>query len=300
MFDSWRKSLRDFYERLMPASSKQAADIRNELCAYIDQAIGNLRTELSRESLEMRKNMLMQRALLAADRQFEETDDPAPVLMQKAKSYEESLGELEKMAPGAFKLWYPLLSAGEEQYRDDPDLNCSVEGNKYAPLFFQFIRPYLRGWVLDAGCGPQVLPSYLQGYPTRLICGVDPLVPEEPHGFRFHRGFVEFLPWADGSFRTVVAAGSLDHVLLLDRAVRELHRVVRKDGQLLVWAAFVKGSSPYDPYRSGMQPVDRFHMFHFDRGWFEDLLCAYFDIEEAFRFVPPETSAFYCFRPKQG
>jgi ubiquinone/menaquinone biosynthesis C-methylase UbiE len=49
----------------------------------------------------------------------------------------------------------------------------------------------------------------------------------------FHRARIEELPFEDGSFDVAVAAWMLYHVRALDRAVRELARVLRPGGRLV-------------------------------------------------------------------
>ena len=160
------------------------------------------------------------------------------------------------------------------------------------------MKLYLRGAVLDVGCGPQPVPSYLDGYPPDRIAGIDPLPPTEGHPFSFVQTVAEFLPWDDKTFSVVVVATSLDHVLLPDRALAEFHRVLRDDGHLLVWVAHVPGAARYDPYRPDLDKIDDYHLFHFDRPWFEELLSERFTVEEAVSFSPPENSWFYSYRPR--
>ena len=145
--------------------------------------------------------------------------------------------------------------------------------------------------MLDVGCGPQPKPSYLAGVPDRLIAGLDPLLPSSgPHPFPFAQGVGEFLPWIDGSFQAVVIGTSLDHVLLLDRALAEVKRVLRPGGVFLSWVGFLPGSIPYDPFDPLIQPADQYHLFHFDRDWYTELISKYFRFE---RSIDSGHSSFY-------
>ena len=74
--------------------------------------------------------------------------------------------------------------------------------------------------------------------------------------------------------------------------------MLRDDGHLLVWVAHVPGAVKYDPYRPDADKVDDYHLFHFDRPWFEELLSERFTVEEAVSFSPPENSWFYSYRPR--
>jgi SAM-dependent methyltransferase len=59
------------------------------------------------------------------------------------------------------------------------------------------------------------------------------------------------LPFADNSFDLVVCTQSLEHTLVLQRAVSEMRRVARPGGHILVTApfCFVEHSQPYDYWR---------------------------------------------------
>lgn len=217
---------------------------------------------------------------------------------------EACLGALAKMAPAAFPVWHELLEVNARAYDGFPVDSCSVAGHRMAALFGAFLSPYLTGTVLDIGCGPQPVPAYLASCPRERIAAIDPLLPPVPHPFAFAQGVTEFLPWDDRSFETVVCGTSLDHVLLLDRSLAEIRRVMKPDGRFVVWVAFVPGAKRYAPLGDGreggerIEKVDPYHLFHFDRPWFEDELGELFACEERFHFAEPEISSFYCFRTR--
>ncbi len=212
----------------------------------------------------------------------------------KGKSLEECFGELDALVPKASKLWRKMLNVNSEDYKGLPTDSCSVKGHPMAELFRYFLGPYLTGGtVLDIGCGPQPIPSYLEGYPIELIAGIDPLLPESKHPFQFAQGVAEFLPWDNDAFNMVIAATSLDHVLLPDRVFEEIDRVLRPDGRFIIWTSFVEGAEKYDPYSVDIKPVDKYHIFHFEKEWFEELLSKHFHIEEAVHMEFPGTGSFY-------
>jgi len=217
------------------------------------------------------------------------------------KTLDDSLVELEKLVPAAFFHWKALFEINRKAYTGFPTHSCSVRGHAMAELFQFFLAPYLAGRVLDMGCGPQPVPWYLEGFSHSHMAGIDPLPPSEgDHPFVFHQGVSEFLPWQDGVFDTVVAATSLDHVLLLDRVLEEIRRVMTPDGVLIVWVAFMEGALPYNPYHEGIQPVDDYHLFHFDRPWFEEVIRETFRIEEEIHLKSPGVSSFYALTPRAG
>jgi SAM-dependent methyltransferase len=215
---------------------------------------------------------------------------------QEVKNLVDYFKMLEDLAPKAYSHWYRLLEPNAKSYEGFPIDSCSVKGHPEAEIFKHFLVPYLVGRVLDIGCGPQPVPSYLDGYPPHSISGIDPLAPAEPHPFEFYQGVAEFLPWNDRVFDVVIAATSLDHVLLLEKVFSEVCRVLKDNGYFIVWVGFVQGATKYNPYCSDIQPVDSYHLFHFDRGWFGDLIENYFEIEEEIKLN--SSSHFFSLKPK--
>jgi SAM-dependent methyltransferase len=215
---------------------------------------------------------------------------------QEIKNLVDYFNSLETLAPKAYAQWYRLLEPNAKSYEGFPIDSCSVKGHREAEMFKKFLAPYLVGKVLDIGCGPQPVPEYLDGYPPHLISGIDPLAPAEPHPFEFYQGVAEFLPWNDQVFDVVIAATSLDHVLLLEKVFSEVCRVLKDKGHFIVWVGFVQGAAKYNPYSSDIQPVDSYHLFHFDREWFRELIENYFEIEEEIRL---NSSSHFCsLKPK--
>jgi 2-polyprenyl-3-methyl-5-hydroxy-6-metoxy-1,4-benzoquinol methylase len=84
--------------------------------------------------------------------------------------------------------------------------------------------------VLDAGCGEGVL---VEEYADRLgIVGVDP-----HYGSRYvHQASLLDLPFDDGAFDRALCLDVLEHLRYEEQpgALRELHRVLKADGELLV------------------------------------------------------------------
>jgi ubiquinone/menaquinone biosynthesis C-methylase UbiE len=64
--------------------------------------------------------------------------------------------------------------------------------------------------------------------------------------------------------------------LLLDKSFAEITRVLKKGGVFVTWVSFVPGARPYDPYRTDIQAIDKFHLFHFDKPWYEEFMNQYF------------------------
>jgi SAM-dependent methyltransferase len=280
--------LMKFANLVDPAQISAQLNEVNQHLERVERAAA-LEREGTREEL---LRLMLQTRLLAAMRQWQAA--PAvPPLMQR-RDFAEDLQNLGHLHPHLFERWRQInFEDNPKEFAERPAGSCSV-GLGIDRMFAGFIAPYLSGRVLDLGCGPQAVPSYLAGYPAALISGVDPLEPFAAHPFQFHRGFAEFLPWDDGTFDAVINATSLDHCFSLDLVTSEIVRVLRPGGVLLVWEGFVKNSPPYNPSDPNLQPADQFHLFHFDEPWFEQHFSRAFEITEK---LPVDDSAWnpqYC------
>lgn len=138
--------------------------------------------------------------------------------------------------PRKFLSWSAAQNNGYISYSLMRGSSCSVQGRDDAQEFSEFIRrclPSDTSVVLDFGCGPLPRPSYLPNIGDATLIGLDPFHSE--WSGRFIHGAGEFLPIRDGTVDLVVAATSLDHTLDYFRALRELARVTRCGGSLVVW-----------------------------------------------------------------
>lgn len=206
----------------------------------------------------------------------------------------EQLHQLKELEPHAFDLWWQCFLNGEKEYARSKEGNLSYGAHPGAAKFNRFVIPWLQGNVLDIGCGPQLLPTYFHGAinnPDIHLFGIDPL--EGDHPFEFYRGFAEFLPWQANCFDVIICATSLDHCLSLSKTLDEIKRVLKPGGKCLIWVGFIPGAKAYEPKSQTLLAVDNFHLFHFDRPWFEDLLASYFSLIQ-FETQGPE-GCFYVF-----
>lgn len=208
--------------------------------------------------------------------------------------------------PKAYSVWIELFENGKETYISDPIHNLVIVGNAWERTFDGFGQLYLNkpGYLLDVGCGPQAVPYYLRNFPVEYIYGIDPLLPFEKHSFRFTQAIAEFIPYKDGAFDYIISATSLDHVLLLDKALDEMYRVLKKDGVLLIWASTGENYSEdsnsdvggYNPYQENIKAVDSCHMFHIGPIWFERMMDDKWDKES--HYSDRYNNHFYAFRKK--
>ena len=131
----------------------------------------------------------------------------------------------------------PVVRRGEYAARGDYHraLDPSWE---YYPTYIaklDLVRRWLNGLpastrVLDAGCGEGVL---VDEFASRLrIEGLDANYSSD----RVRSGSITELPYADNSFDRAICLDVLEHLTFEDqpRALRELHRVLRPGGELLV------------------------------------------------------------------
>jgi SAM-dependent methyltransferase len=208
--------------------------------------------------------------------------DNKPTAERDHKTIHEQREALKTAFPRLYPIWDELFENARAECEKHPAASLSVEGNRSSAAFGKFLSLYAHGSVLDVGCGIQEFPSYLDGLVIDRLAGVDPLASQVERKFEFVRGFAEFLPWENEEFDLVVAATSLDHVVSLDMALSEIKRVLRPGGYFVTWVGFVAGAKRYDPTQPNISPIDRFHLFHFDREWFVELVAIYFTLEEEF------------------
>jgi SAM-dependent methyltransferase len=218
----------------------------------------------------------------------------------RPEPFDNYLAQASHDFPKIFDLWRERLDATLAAFEQTKVGNAAIASDLYSRIFRDFVEAHAIGRVLDVGCGVFGRPYYLGGYPAELISGLEPLPMQEPADFELVRGLAEYLPWPDGSFSTVISATSLDHCLSLERSLDEMARVLRPDGHILLWIGSNPGSPKFEPDKPDFVPTDQFHLFHFDKTWFEPLL------EEEFEFLdrlelrrPGYSHIFYNFRPKQ-
>ncbi len=210
--------------------------------------------------------------------------------------YETRLKNLEKRIPQTFSKWQKLFENGKAAYEANPKGSLAQWGDIHAEGFRNFCSINMSGRVLDIGSGPRGKPFYLQGYPSEFISTIEPLEVEAEVDFELVRAFNEDLPWPDKSFNAVINSTSLDHVLDLDKSLKETHRVLVDGGKFIVWIGSIPGGVVYDPHNPDLEPIDEFHLFHIEKSWFEPYLDKWFRIEEKIEFPNASfTHVFYVF-----
>ena len=114
--------------------------------------------------------------------------------------------------------------------------SCSVVGNLAANEFANFISPFINNGknLLDIGCGPQSLPSYIPSHiETMNLFGLDPIKSEFIGNFI--KGTAESIPLKSESMDYIICATSLDHFFDLRKSLMEIIRVLKKGGYIFIW-----------------------------------------------------------------
>jgi SAM-dependent methyltransferase len=114
---------------------------------------------------------------------------------------------------------------------------------RICPVYFQpledELRPvahYLRGHLLKAGSGSRDVSSFLLANAVTRITNYD-VDPRDPDVVV---GPLEAMPFEDGTFDSVLCNAVLEHVSNAEDAIRELARVVRPDGHVVVAVPFLQ------------------------------------------------------------
>jgi len=111
---------------------------------------------------------------------------------------------------------------------------------------------YIRGRVLDVGCGEKPYQQMIESHCTQYI-GID--LPDSPHLQHKVKADVyanaRTLPFQADSFDTIVCFQVMEHVPEPYQMLKEMHRVLRAQGHLILTTPFMWGlhEEPRDFYR---------------------------------------------------
>lgn len=108
-------------------------------------------------------------------------------------------------------------------------------------IYFNLVKfaPYMKGRMLDFGCGTK---AYKGIFNVTEHIGVDLEVNEGHNNSNAEIDFFydgKTLPFTDKSFDSVFSSEVFEHVFNLEEIVKELNRVLRKDGHLLMTIPFL-------------------------------------------------------------
>src|ERR1700689_1302555 len=127
----------------------------------------------------------------------------------------------------------------DEAARDEEHFPSTIDPRiQHVRVLLKFFGSLTDKRVLDVGCGKGRFARVLQEQsPGAEIWGLD--ISEEmlrfvPAGIHTVAGSMTELPFAASAFDCVYATESLEHAVEIERAVREMCRVLKPGGKLLI------------------------------------------------------------------
>jgi SAM-dependent methyltransferase len=118
--------------------------------------------------------------------------------------------------------------------------------------------------VLEIGCGPSGIIFQIDTAKRRI--GIEPmglgnLVSEDWKKSIVKKGVGEELPFEDNSFDIVISFNALDHAINPDGVIQETYRVLRDNGDFLLWIYTLRDT--YRPLQRILNRLDPPHPHHF-------------------------------------
>ncbi|MGK7344307.1 MAG: class I SAM-dependent methyltransferase [Candidatus Nitrospinota bacterium M3_3B_026] len=135
-------------------------------------------------------------------------------------------------------IWAAAQMASHEEYRTQSEGSVSTADREVAQAFSGFMDLDGKS-VLDVGAGTDYLPGYVAEAAPAHYVALDPFPVERPIDYFKTQAWGEAIPFADGTFDTIILGTSLDHILCLDSFFSEARRVLKPDGTVYVWSAWV-------------------------------------------------------------
>jgi len=119
----------------------------------------------------------------------------------------------------------------------------SQTATRVGPVYFQPLEQelgpvahYLSGHLLNAGCGSRAINSYLLANTVTAITDYDIASPNPDVVV----GPLELMPFEDETFDSVLCNAVLEHVVNAEDSMRELARVVKPNGHVVVAVPFLQ------------------------------------------------------------
>jgi len=160
-----------------------------------------------------------------------------PITDDKLLMMDKEKGQLFDEWPEAYDQWFAT------------PIGCLVK--KYeAQLILDLLKPRKGEVILDAGCGTGIFTLDILSSGSKVI-GLDISLPmligagKKFKGFPFHMVLANMLklPFPESSFDKVVSITALEFIRDAEAAIRELFRVTRKEGTIVV--ATLNSLSPW-------------------------------------------------------
>ncbi len=177
---------------------------------------------------------------------------------------------LPELKSPRWRTWEHLQANAVVPYTVDPIHNLGVGKRQDFLDFADFCG--FHGFVLDIGAGPQACPTHIEYTPCDDVTfyGIDPLIGDQPKGYRFAQALGEYLPFADDIFDQALFVTTIDHFTDPWKALREATRIVKPGGDICVWFGEKDDDAPvnlYSPswYTRLKVPDLASDVFHFER-----------------------------------
>lgn len=176
-----------------------------------------------------------------------------------------------------------LISNFVISYEKHPEVNVSYAIRNDALAFGEFCG--YNGKVLDIGCGPHKIPSYIKYKRNEQAeyFGIDVLPGEHPKELNFVQAMGEHLPFRDSLFDVTVSGTSLLHYVDVKAGIKEALRVTKPEGYLCIWLGTKSKDAPKpkespDWYKKLEVPEGAENPFHFKRWTEEDFEKIYAEL----------------------
>ncbi|MBX9850849.1 MAG: class I SAM-dependent methyltransferase [Cytophagaceae bacterium] len=160
-------------------------------------------------------------------------------------------------------------------YEKHPEVNVSYDVRQDAFDFGDFCKYH--GKVLDIGCGPHKIPSYIKYKRNNdaEYYGIDILSGEHPKELNFVQAMGEHLPFRDNSFDVTISGTSLLHYVDVKAGIKEALRVTKPSGYSCIWLGVKSKEAPKpkqspDWYKKLETPEGAENPFHYKRYTEED------------------------------
>ncbi len=141
-----------------------------------------------------------------------------------------------------------LIPADNSKYLSKSSyLTAAVTADYYST----YIPRYVKGVTVDLGCGFAPMYQFYRSYAQKVICIDWENSPHKNRILDIRCDLSEILPLADASADTVILSDVLEHIRKPEFLLREIHRILRPKGTLLLNTPFIypEHEKPYDYFR---------------------------------------------------
>lgn len=120
-----------------------------------------------------------------------------------------------------------------------------------ADYYSVYIPKYVKGVTADLGCGYAPMYQYYRKYAEKVICVDWENSAHKNKMLDIRCNLSETLPLEDESVDTVILSDVLEHIYKPEFLLREIHRILRPQGALLLNVPFIypEHEKPYDYFR---------------------------------------------------